>query len=233
MNKTVLLAFAVLACAGSTLQALTVTFTEDFDEGVANWRTNSTTTFMTHVPLGGPDGGSYASSTHSNFTYNPNSMTGNTLVLHRGTYNANPTLSASGHNFVGNWITEGVKEFRFTVRHNAPMPLSYFTRFADPVGSPGASAVQLGTVQPNTWTEVAFAITPDNPEFISFQNLTFEQIFDAIGTLQIGVSVPESLAGTGQQYTFDIDKISIAVPEPNTMVISLLGLVGLAIRKRG
>ena len=231
-------ALLALVCASSALQALTLPYTEDFDTGIANWRTNSTSTFMTPVLSGGPDGSSYALSTYNfqSYNYNPSSMTGNVVVLHRGTYNADPALSASGHNFAGNWIDGGVGEFRFTVRHNAPMPLSYYTRFAKPPFAPnanaGASAIQLGEVQPGVWTEVVFAIAPDNPEFVSFQNLSFAQIFSGIGSLQIGVDVPQNLAGVNQLITFEIDKISIGVPEPSTFAMSFLGLAGVMVRRK-
>jgi hypothetical protein len=221
MTKTHLMLAIFASLSFSTaVSALTVPYTEDFAVDNANWRSNATATFLTYVPSGGPDGSSYVTGA---FNFQNNSA-GDTVVLHRGNYNANVAIAGSGNNFVGNWIAAGIKEFSFMVRHNAPEALSYFTRFAKPIGSPGAVALQLGEVQPNTWTEVSFAIDANNPEFISFQNLSFGVIFDEIGILQIGVRVPAGLAGLNQSFTFDIDQVSIAVPEPASLVTGLIAL---------
>lgn len=216
-----------LLLAGSAW-GVTVPYTEDFDLNNANWVSNASATFLTHSAAGGPDGGAYASATF-NFQ---SSTAGSSTVLKR----ANPTTTmgpASGGNFIGNWITSGVKEFRAQVRHNAPEPVSYFARFADTAGFPGAIAVKIAPVLPNIWTEMFFSIHPGSPNFVSFEGFSFADVFDNIGRVQIGISVPAALAGVNQVYTFDVDKVSIVnTPEPSSLVMGGLALVALLSRRQ-
>ena len=222
MTKTVFsLAFLTLACAGSALQALTVPYTEDFTVDNANWRTNVTATFMTYVPAGGPDGSSYASAPF-NFL---GSTEGTTPVLNRA------NSGASGNNFFGNWIAGGVKEFRAYVRHNATVPLSYFLRVADPVGFPGFVVTEPAAVLPNTWTLVDFTISPTNPNNLP-EGQPFGSVFDSIGRVQLGAFVPAALAGVDQSFSFDLDQVTVDVPEPGTLALCLVSLAGVVSCRR-
>ena len=112
------------------------------------------------------------------------------------------------------------------------MPLTFFARFADPNNFPGAIAVNFAPVFANTWTELSFSIDANNPQFVGFEGQTFESVFDNIGDIQIGVSVPDTFAGTTTPFTFDIDSATVTVPEPSTSLLALLGLGFLARRKR-
>jgi hypothetical protein len=57
-------------------------------------------------------------------------------------------------------------------------------------------------------------------------------VFGRIGNLQIGVTVPEALAGVDRDITFRIDKPAI-VPEPGTLAILTIGALVLLRRRRG
>jgi hypothetical protein len=222
MSKTrlTLAIFASLSLATS-LQALTVPYTEDFAANNANWRTNVTPTFMTFVATGGPDGSSYVSAPF-NFQ---NNGAGNTPVLHRANTDSNPALTASGGNFFGNWIAGGVNELRTYVRHNASEPLTYFLRVADPVGFPGFIVGGTELVQPNTWTEIDFSINPNNPN--NLPEASFNSVFDSIGRVQLGVFVPAGLAGVNQSFAFDLDQVTVDIPEPTSIGLCLMSLACL------
>ncbi len=210
------LTFAVSA------NAATIPFTEGFDTSSSSWRGNSPVgPDLTHVPTGGPGGSAYAS---TDFSF-AGASAGDSATLHRG----HVTFGSSGGAFAGNWITEGVTAFSVDVRHNAPVPLTYFTRFAGPGNFPGGIAVNVVPVLPNTWTTITFPIVDGFP-FVSYEGTSFAAVFSNLGNIQVGADAPAALAGNPATFTFDIDNPTI-VPEPAT--ISLLGLGSLAIlRKR-
>lgn len=206
--------------------ATTVPFQEDFASSSALWANFNSSALLTFNATGGPDGSSYASGSF-NFV---DSAVGAGPVLLRG--ETTPGGPASGGQFFGNWITDGVREFRAFVRHDATVPVTFFTRFADSVNFPGATAVQFAPVLPNTWTELVFAIKPSSLNFVTFEGQSFATVFDSIGRLQIGVSTPAALAGVDQNITFDLDKVTINTPEPTTLLLSCLGaLWGLSHRR--
>ena len=232
MNRTSYLrkalACVALVVAGNSVQAATPPFTEDFPTDSANWGDSSGLNPLTYVPTGGPDGGSYAS-TGSAFS-DPNSA-GDSVVLFRG----QDEFGSSGGAFIGNWITDGVRKVTAQVRHNAFGPVNYFVRGSGPGNFPGAVAVQFAPVFPNVWTEVSFLLNPGSPQFVSFEGMDWNAVFSNVGHLQFGVNVPASLAGNPTPFTFDIDKISIATPEPSTLclaAVSLIGLCGVSRRRR-
>ena len=157
MTKTHLLAiFASLAIQAS-VHALTVPYVEDFASGNANWQNNANG-LADFNATGGPDGSSYISAPF-NFQGNEED---DTPVLLRARPST-PLGPASGGNFIGNWLEGGIKQVHAYVRHNAPEPLTYFARFADPMGFPGFIVGDEVTVSPNTWTAIDFAINPSNP----------------------------------------------------------------------
>jgi len=206
-----------------SIQAAAVPFAEDFTGSVSNWADNSGLSLLTHNPTGGPDGGSYASTTTSLFGWG-----GDSIVLFRGQDEFNSSNGA----FEGNWIAQDINHFSALVRHSAPMPLNFFTRFSGPANFPGGTAVRFIPVLPNTWTQLEFDIDPSNPAFVTFEGMTFGDVFVDVGHVQIGVSVPESLGASMSQFTFGLDKISIAVPEPSTLTAALAGGLLLVARRR-
>lgn len=212
---TTLLTFATAASAA------TVPFTENFDTGPANWRESTGGANLDWNATGGPDGDAYASTPFSFGSL----ADGDTPALFRG----HDTFDSSGDAFVGNWIGEGIDTFSVAVRHNAPLPLTLFTRFSGPANFPGAIAVNFIPVLPNTWTTVTIPINPGNPQFVTFEGGDFST-FNSIANVQVGYEVPAGFGGNPASFTFDIDRPTI-VPEPTTAA-ALLACLGLVRRRR-
>lgn len=209
-----------LACLSSAVHAATVPFTETFGSDAANWRNSSGSATVDWTATGGAgDGGGFAN-TAFNFV---DSAANNTPILFRG----QDEFGSSGGAFVGDWVAGGVTGFGAAVRHDAGVPLNFFVRFAGPANFPGANNVFFVPVASGTWTNL-FASLP-NPNLIFEGPLTYNQVFGNIGHVQIGVSVPGSLAGTDAAFNFDLDNVSI-VPEPATL--GLLAIGGLAALRR-
>jgi hypothetical protein len=208
-------------------RALTFLYTETFANNAAGWRdiTNTTPSTLTWLEPGGEDDDGYVS-TSFNFV---NSVAGGQgPVLFRG------PASASGGAFAGNWLT-GVTQLTAWVRHDAPVPVNFFARFASPFNFPGATAVDFAPVVaipgPDGWTEISFAIDPNSPQFVSFEGTDFATVFSNVGILQIGVSIPAALAGTDASYGFALDSIQV-VPEPGSLALAALGVAGIALGSR-
>jgi hypothetical protein len=178
--------------------------TEDFDTGPADWRDSAGAAVLNHVAAGGPDGGAYASGTF-NFA---GSSGGATPVIFR----AQDEFGSSGGLFEGNWISDGVISFSVFVRHNASVALTFFVRFAGPANYPGGTAVNFAPVKPDTWTRISFLIDPNNSQFIGFEGTDFSRVFSDIGHVQIGVNVPQVLAGVDSVCIFDVDKAVLELP---------------------
>ena len=222
MRHTIKLSmFVAFTSFAPAVSAIVLPFTEDFDANSANWFNAAVTAPVDWSAAGGPDGGAYAT-TGFNFQF---TAANDTPVLFR----AQDEFNSSGGAFEGDWITNGITEFSFAVRHNAPAPMTFFTRFAGPANFPGAVAIGFIPVFPNVWTTITIAIDPFNPQFITFEGQTFEAAFSNIGHLQVGVSVPEGFGGVDQAYTFDLDKPTIT-PAPSAAV--LFGIAGVALARR-
>jgi hypothetical protein len=206
----------------STAAATTVPFTEAFTNDAANWRDAPNAATADWFATGGADGGGYIS---ESFSF-ANSAAGDTPVILR----AQSSFNSSGNNFFGNWLSDGVTEYRMAVRNNASVPVNFFARFVQPAGFPGAVAVEFAPVLPGVWTEIDIPIDPANPQFISFETSDFNTIFSNIGRIQVGVQVPAALAGNPDSFSFDLDQVRI-VPEP-TSVMLILGLSALGLRRR-
>lgn len=213
----------VICCAmpGKTMAA-TVPFTEDFTADSANWANNAGQP-LDWISAGGVENGAFAT-TDFNFA---GSQANADLVLIRGSQ----MLGTSGGAFSGNWITDDVSTFSAYVRHDAAVPLTYFVRFASPLNFPGAVGIQFAPVPPHTWTLVQIPIEASNPQFVTFEGSTFASVFDEIGNVQIGVRVPQALAGTDVDVQFGVDRISI-VPEPAMLTLLAAGTLGLIRRSR-
>jgi hypothetical protein len=214
-----LLVFAPLAHAASP------PFIETFDTGDANWARSNGVPGLTHVSTGGLDGGGYVSDILD--------LSTNAEGDSRVTFRAQDEFNSSGNAFVGNWLSDGVRELSAIVRHDAPEPLTFFARVASPFNFPGTSAVKFIPVSPNTWTELNFEISPTNPEFVTFEGSSFAAVFSNVGHVQIGFDVPASLAGTNTPVQVDLDQVAIAVPEPSSIIALLITGCGLlAFRRR-
>jgi len=197
-----------IAFAGSASAGL-IGATETFDDGSANWTDAAGSSFLDWFPSGGPDGSAFASGTF-NFA---NSSAGDTPVILR----AETAPNSSDGIFFGDYITEGVSELRFSIRHDGPAPVTLFTRFASQFNFPGAVAINFAPIASNVWTDISIAIDPDNSAFVTFEGTDFETVFSDIGRLQFGVSVGEGLAGLDQTFRLDIDNVRL-VPAPGALV---------------
>ena len=222
---------AVLALGSSAAHALTVPFTENFSSGTANW-TNSASTAISSASTGGPAGAgdAYATSAITLSGAAPTTAT----VLFRGQDN----LNSSNQAFVGSWANGVVTNFSFWVRQNSTVPMTFGVRVATVANNPAYSLISPTKVQPNTWTQVAFAIDPvvaaANPTVYNFEgapsSTSFATVFGNVGKLQV-LAYQETLA-SGTSVTFDLDKVQV-VPEPASLgVLGGIGLIGLLARRR-
>ena len=128
-------------------------------------------------------------------------------------------------------MAQGVTEVSFDIRHDAPVPLTFFTRFTSQNNFPGAVALNFIPVLPNTWTTITIAITPMNPQFITFEGSDFATVFGQVQAIQFGVDVPLPLAGLDQAFNFDIDNFAM-MPAPSAAVMLLAGLMVRGRRRR-
>lgn len=220
MQPTNILPIAALTLGIATSASATVVpFTEEFASDSANWFNAAVTGPVDWAAAGGPDGGSYATTSLSFL----NNGAGDMPALFRGESGFN----SSGGAFSGDWIADGVTEFSFAVRHNAPAPMTFFARFA-PSFAPGANAVEFVPVLPNVWTTITVAIDPGTSFF--YEGTTFNSTFSSVGRVQIGLFGLDGVAGVDQDFTFDLDKVSVA-PTPNAVGLFAIAGVG-AIRRR-
>jgi len=190
----------------------TVPFTEAFTQDSSNWYNGPGVAPLDWSSSGGPDGSAYATTTINFAGFQPNAP----AVLFRG----QDEFNSSGGAFVGNWLTAGVTGFNASVRHNAGVPVNFFVRFASPTNSPGANNVFFIPVPSGTWTTLSAALP--NPNLIFEGPLTYNQVFGNVGHVQLGVSVPQGLAGVDAPFSFDIDNVGI-VPEPTSLVLLAIG----------
>jgi hypothetical protein len=209
----------------------TVPFTEEFVADEAGWHDVSLAP-LGWISSGGPDGSSYASMTF-NFV---SSASGDAPALFR----AQDKWTSSGGAFEGDYTDVNANLFKVYVRHNAGVPLSYFARFSSPFNFPGAIAVAFAPVPSGVWTELEIPIHNGSANLISFEGTDYQSVFTNVGHVQIGLTVPSSLAGVDQEFTFDIDKVTIAnnpVPAVSEWGLAVMALITvtagtLTIRRR-
>ncbi len=167
------------------------------------------------MPAGGPDGGSYVSTTAASIN-NPG-------TIH---FRGNAVNDASGDAFVGDWTGGNVTLLSADVIHNSPDPLTFFFRIS---AGPAFVGLVPTQVQPNVWTHISLAIDPSNPLLIPEGPVTFNSVFGNVQNLQIGVSVP--VASEGVPFTYGLDKVAI-VPEPATSGLFSIGLIAFGCARR-
>ncbi len=220
MRKFCITLGSMLVTAGAL--ATTVPFTESFSADASNWRDSAGVSNASWVSTGGADGGGYITQA-LNFS---TQTIGATPLLVR----SDSAFGSSGGAFYGNWLTDGVTDFSFAVRHNASEPINVFARFATPNPGEGAIGLEFAPILPNTWTTVHIAIDPSNPQFISFEASDFNTVFSNVQRVQLGISVPTDLAGVNITYDFNFDQVGI-VPEPAGAVLMALAAVALGRRR--
>jgi len=221
MHKCIAVFAAALAVA-SAAQAAPFGAFEDFDSSSANWWDSANAGPVGWSSSGGPDGGAYAT-TMFNFA---SSMAGDAPVMFR----AQDEHGASGGIFEGDYITAGVTELRFWIRHNGPAPLTVFTRFSGPANFPGANILDFTPVASGVWTQISLSITADNPN-LALEGFPFANVFSDVGHLQVGISVPESYSNLDQTVQFDLDKVEL-IPTPGAAAVLLLAGASGTIRRR-
>ncbi len=219
---TAMWAGSVICFCALTAQAATVPFTEDFTTGPANWFVDSAGTMpLPHHASGGPDGGAFVSSQFA--------LRGEGSLEVASLFRAHQALGASGGAFTGDWLSDGVTELRFFIRHDAHVStsLTFFARMATAANFPAVVGLSSAVVPANQWTEILLPITPADitPEPPG----TFAGVLSQVGNMQIGVQA-RSLTGS-EFITFGLDKVSI-IPEPATLALFLCCAVPAVLRRR-
>lgn len=236
MNRAAALSALILSASVSSVAfAVTPPASEQFTAGASGWTVGSSGPALASWSSNiGPDG-SGAISTQRSFVNDPVSTTNPPVLF-------SALSGASGNALFGDWIAAGVTQFSFDIRHNAPVALSAFARFAGAGNFPGAIAVGFVPVQPNTWTTVTISIAANSSNFVSFEGTNFATVFgpsapngfQGIGRLQLGILVPQALAFTTPTYQFDIDNVRV-IPTPSVGAMGLLAggaLFGARRRRR-
>lgn len=198
----VLAALAAIGVSTAAASALTVPFTESFAASNANW-TNAANAALDFVGSGGPDASSYASTTFNFVSTNAQS----TPAILR----AQSSTNASGGNFFGDWITSGVPQVSFDIRHDGTAPLSLFARWTGASSPASPGWIVFGpSINPGVWTNVTIQIA--SPANFPEPGANFNTIFSQVARMQFGV-LPGALAGVNTTVRFDIDNVTI-VPAP-------------------
>ena len=213
--KLVLLFFATQACS-----AFASSFTEEFATSSENWLSGPFAP-LTYNASGGPDGSSYVSSV-SPF---------NGFVDGATAFRGHDDFNASGDAFVGNWLLNGWVRLSAWVRHDAPVPVEFFTRIATSANFPAVAVENGVSVDPNVWTFLEFDASPLSSE-ITIEGATYPAIFSGVGNIQIGLTTPAGFEGDTTPITLELDKVTVSTPEPTTAGLVTLGLGVLAFRRK-
>ncbi|USN99421.1 MAG: hypothetical protein H6810_01735 [Phycisphaeraceae bacterium] len=226
MKPAALLALTFASAAA--LAGPTNPFTETFDNGANNWLGGDFLPPAEHANGGVGDTGYISSQTGFEFN-DPGSF--NTVF--RGNKGLLPGTDASGGAFVGDWIAAGVTNLSFSLRHDIPEPVTVFVRIAaDTFGAPfpGAVGIFFVPVFAGEWTDLSIDINPANPQFVTYEDSSFETVFSNVGFIQIGIASPDGLLGDPTLYTVDLDNVAI-VPAPAGL-LAFAPVLAAATRRR-
>jgi hypothetical protein len=223
---------AVVACLLTFVPqsaALTVQFTEHFAVDHANWFDTAGVAPVNWVASGGPDGSSFVSTSFNFVNQTPGLPFPNNAV---NLFRAQDEFNSSNHAFEGDWLGNGVSQFSFWVRHDAPTSLTFFARFSTASNFPAWSGVNFAPVASGAWTQITIDVAFGNPALF-FEGppptmANFTQVFSNIGHVQIG-AFGGDMAGVNHTITFDLDQPTI-VPAPG--VLAMLIAMGLRGRRR-
>jgi hypothetical protein len=212
--------FASALIFGSSAQAVTLPFTEEFAIDVSGWENNANSP-LSWVASGGPDGSSYAQASFNYFGFS-NPFGGGPVI-----FRASDADNASGDAFVGDWLAAGVASVSAWVYQDTGVDLTYFLRVATAFNFPGAVIANTQTVQSGEWTLLTWAIDPAS-SLCTGETVTCAQALASVGNFQIGTSAPSELTGLNQAFTFGVDRVSLsAVPEPTALALLAAGALGL------
>lgn len=215
---------SVLMClllfAGST-HATTIAF-EDFESGSNGWL-NRSSGAPTENATGGHDGGAYISFV-GDIATNTASF-GSALVEFR----CQTATCAANNSFDGDWIAEDVVSLSYWFKHSAAQSLQAYVRLSTNWGLSGvsgaASAITLGDIAPNTWTQVFVDIEPSQFD-PSFGGGNYIDIMSNIYKIQPGIFFPFGEVYNETGVTFALDDVRLtAVPVPAAAWLFGSGLV--------
>jgi hypothetical protein len=219
LNLACFSCLVLLALETVSATAAETIFLEDFSSDAAGWTNSSNTSFLDHVPDGGSDGGAHV---RTQFAFSSGGGAGgSSAVLFRG----QDEFHASGDALAGDWDAEGVRQLSAAVWHDAPVPLSFFARISGPLNFPGAVAVAFAPVPSEQWTQLHFDVSPASAQLVSFEGADYGAVFSNVGHLTFGVRIPDELSGDPTLYTFGLDKVSIGIPEPSSIVLLMAGCI--------
>lgn len=193
-------------------------FTETFDADASNWRDVGGVNDATWSATGGVGDSGYISTTLN--VPDPVPPFG---VL---AFRAQNEYGSSNGAFEGNWLTAGVSQVSFDVRHDAAGPIQLYARVAGVNGEPGAVLLSFAPVFAGEWTTVTFDVSPSNPGLIP-EGVSFETAFSTVGRFQIGAVPGGGLVNTS--FTLDIDNVAL-LPSPGVLVA--LAIAPLALHRR-
>lgn len=207
VSNSILTCFFLLA---SSAHATTIAF-EDFQSGSNGWLDRDSGT-PTANASGGHDGGAYISFVGDIATNT--APFGSALVEFR----CQTATCAANNSFDGNWIAEDVVSLSYWFKHSAATTLQAYVRLSTNYGLSGvggaASAITLGDVLPNTWTQVFVDIEASQFD-PSFGGGNYNDIMSNIYKIQPGIFFPFGDVYNETGVTFALDDVRLtAVPVP-------------------
>jgi len=208
---------ALCAASGAAVAALSPPVEEAFVGGSNGWATGAFAP-AAWSSSGGPSGSeAFISSTGSFENKEAGGILDPTALLTVFRGETGPgSMEASGGAFVGNWLGAGVDEFSFWIRHDAPVSLEFWTRFAVPERFPGVVFGDGTLVNPGEWTQITYSGS-------------FFAAFGDLGQIQIGALTNAGVAGDPATYTFDL---ALVVMTPAPGGLAALGFAGLLAGRR-
>jgi hypothetical protein len=189
---------------------------------------------LEHHATGGVDNGGYVSIAAANapavtsFLYDGSPSATGAIV-----FRANNADDASGDAFVGNWGLAGANTVRAYLRHNyQSRPVEFYVRLTN---GPAAVFFATQTVPVgNDWTLLEFPINPSN---MTFAGGDYHAVLGGVQNFQIGARILSTPApAPGTTVLFDVDQVSLATPEPSSLLLAAgslaFGMFGRRKRQR-